>query len=344
MNKLKYNVGMYGGSFDPLHIGHIHNIIRASSMCKELYIVLSWCKCRDSVPKELRYRWILNSTRHLTNIKIILIEDSAFSKDEYNIGNYWEIGANEIKNSIGKHIDVVFCGDDYKGTHKFEKLYKDSEVVYFNRGEVPISSTDIRNKPLRYWDYIPSVARGYYTKKVLIVGGESTGKSTLVQNLALAYNTNYVSEVGRDTCDYAGGEEFMIADDLIENLLKQRINVDEAAKYSNKLLFVDTDALTTKFYINFLLNKDSQDATVCNNLADAIHKINKWDLVLFLEPTVEFVQDGTRSEEIASDRIKYSNQIKEMLESNGVNFITIDGDYTNRFNTAKGVIKDMFGV
>ena len=39
---------------------------------------------------------------------------------------------------------------------------------------------------------------------------ESTGKSTLAQNLALAFNTNFLHEVGRDVCDYAGGNEVTI--------------------------------------------------------------------------------------------------------------------------------------
>ena len=345
MNNFKYKVGMYGGSFDPLHLGHIHDIIRAASMCKELYVMISWCEGRESTSKELRYRWILNSTRHLSNIKIILIEDKAVSKEEYNTDYYWEKGANDIKRTIGKKLDAVFCGDDYLGSNRFESLYGDeSDVVYFKRAEVPISSTEIRGWAMDNWDYIPPVCRPYYTKRVLVLGGESTGKSTLVQNLALAYNTNYVSEVGRDTCEYAGGEEFMIADDLIENLLKQKVNVEEAAKHSNRLLFVDTDALTTKFYINFLLKEGSSDSKKCNELADAIHKLNHWDLVLFLEPTVEFVQDGTRNEEIASDRIKYSNQIKELLKRNGVNFITLDGDYLNRFNQAKKEIETHLSV
>ena len=54
--KYKYKVGMYGGSFDPLHVGHIHDIIKAASMCEELYVMISWCEGRESVSKELRYR------------------------------------------------------------------------------------------------------------------------------------------------------------------------------------------------------------------------------------------------------------------------------------------------
>lgn len=345
MSTFKYKVGMYGGSFDPLHIGHIHDIIRASSMCEELYVVISWCEGRESTSKELRYRWILNSTKHLSNIKIILIEDKAISKEIYDTDYYWENGAKDIKNAIGKPIDAVFCGSDYLGKNRFESLYcPESEIIYFDRKEVPISSTEVRFDAMKYWDYIPQVAKSYYTKRILIVGGESTGKSTLVQNLALAYNTNFVSEVGRDTCEYAGGEDFMIVDDLIENFLKQKINTDEASKYSNKLLFVDTDALTTKFYCNFLLGKDSKDLNNCLKLADVINYFNHWDLVLFLEPTVDFIQDGTRNEEIKADRLKYSEEIKNLFKKNSIEFISVDGNYLDRFNTAKEIIKKEFGV
>lgn len=345
MTMYKYKVGMYGGSFDPLHLGHIHDIIRAASMCEELYVMISWCEGRESTSKELRYRWILNSTRHLPNVKILLIEDKAVSKEVYNTDYYWEKGAQDIKDAIGKPLDAVFCGSDYYGTGRFESLYcPESEVIYFDRAEVPISSTEVRFDAMKFWDYIPPVAKNYYTKKILILGGESTGKSTLVQNLALAYNTNFVSEVGRETCYYAGGEEYMIADDLIENLLKQKVNVDEASKLSNRLLFVDTDALTTKFYIDFLLLEGSKESCICNELAQAIHNTNNWDLVLFLEPTVDFVQDGTRNEEIASDRVKYSNMIKDLLDKNNVSYTVLDGNYTDRFNKAKLIIEENFGV
>ena len=76
-------------------------------------------------------------------------------------------------------------------------------------------------------------------------------------------------------------------------------------------------------------------------LADAIAQINDYDLILFLEPDVEFVQDGTRNEEIRKEREIYSNQIKEIYNKAGFKYHIISGDYEQRFLSAVTLIDDM---
>lgn len=341
---MKYKTGMFGGSFDPFHIGHVHDIIRAASLCEELYVIVCWCNGRESVPHSQIQRWIYYSTRHLSNIKIIPVEDKAVSKEQYNTDFYWEQGAADIKNVIGKPIDAVFCGSDYQGTGRFESLYApESEIIYFDRTEVPITSTEIRFDPFEKWEYLPPICREYYAKRILVVGGESTGKSTLVQNLAIAYNTNFVSEVGREVCDLVGSEDLMNLDDLVINLIRQKDEEIKSLIHSNRLIFVDTDALTTKFYATLLLT-DETEIGKCNALADAINDLARFDVVFFLEPTVDFVQDGTRNELIQSNRLKYSEQLKRLFIEKNIPITTLDGSYNDRFNTAKLIIKNKLGI
>lgn len=98
-----------------------------------------------------------------------------------------------------------------------------------------------------------------------------------------------------------------------------------------KILFIDTDTLYTQFYMGFL-----NDPQIEKNkaLSDAIDAVNDYDLILFFEPDVEFVQDGTRNIGIAENRVKYSNQIKGILRIHVRKFISISGDYQSRYKQA----------
>ena len=115
-----YEVGMYGGSFNPLHLGHVNDIIMAANQCKKLYVVLSVTDDPKEIDHRERYMWLKNVTAHMDNVEVIEIFDKNTSKDTYD----WKAGARDIKNAIGKKIDVVFSGDDYEGKHIWEKFYK----------------------------------------------------------------------------------------------------------------------------------------------------------------------------------------------------------------------------
>ena len=333
---MQYNVGMYGGSFNPLHMGHVDCIIRAANMCKELYIVLSIGHNRGEIDGRIRYRWIYQLTKHIGNVKIITLEDEAASKAEYD-EKYWQSDADKVKAAVGKPIDVVFCGSDYDENSFWNKCYPESKLYIFPRND--ISSTEIRKNPYAHWDWIPNIAKPYYVKKVLLMGGESTGKSTLTINLANRFNTNYIDEAGRDISERSGTDMMMLSEDFTEILLQHKLNEIKAIEHSNKVIFEDTDALVTQFFMGFL-----EDPGIEKNkaLSDAIDALNSYDLILFMEPDVEFVQDGDRSEEIRDNREKYSDQIKDLILSHGKRFVTVSGSYEERYEKAIAEVSKLF--
>ena len=329
---MKYQCGMYGGSFHPLHMGHVRCIIEAANQCRTLIIVISEGVNRSEIDIRIRYRWIYQLTRHIGNVKIFLLSDDAETKEGYSEA-YWDSDAEKVKAFAGEKIDAVFCGSDYDENSFWAKCYPDAELNIIKRNG--ISSTEIRNDIYGHWDWIPAVVKPYYVKKVLLIGGESTGKSTLTINLANYYNTNYLEEVGRDISERSGTDMLMIPDDFTGILLCHKIRETEAVKTSNRVLFEDTDCLITLFYLDFLEGKEKENNTA---LAEAIAHLNSYDLILFLEPDVEFVQDGDRSMVIAADREKYSSRIKELYQKHGFSFEIVNGSYQQRFKKAVQLI------
>jgi HTH-type transcriptional repressor of NAD biosynthesis genes len=326
---------MYGGSFNPLHLGHVDCILRAANLCERLYLVLSVGRNRDEIDGRVRYRWLYQLTKHIGNVKILMIEDDAPTKADYG-PELWQADAEDLKARIGEKLDVVFCGSDY-GEDSFWKLcYPESELVIFPRSEH--NSTQIRRDPYGYWDWLPQLVRPYYTKRVLLIGGESTGKSTLTIHLARRFNAGYIDEAGRDLSERSGTDLLMLPEDFTEILLQQKLNEIRALEQGHKLLFEDTDALVTRFYMQFLEDRGIRENL---SLAQALDRLNEYDLVLFLEPDVPFVDDGGRSPVIRDHRLRYSEQIKELLRESGRSFVSLSGDYEQRYETAVRLCREL---
>lgn len=333
INGKKYKVGMYGGSFNPLHLGHLECMIKAAGLCTKLYIVISYRNHESDVNVKVKYRWVYLLTKHLGNVKIIMLEDQTLKKSDYS-RDYWQQDCEFVKQQIGEKIDVVFCGSDYDDNSFWNQCYPESEFVVFNRNQY--NSTQIRNDIYGHWDWMPNVVRSYYVKKVLLIGGESVGKSTLTINLANYFNTNYLEEVGRDLSELSGTDQYMLSDDFTRILLEHKAKEMRIVEQSNKVLFEDTDCLITRFFMEFL--KDEKMAANAE-LAEAIAKLNTYDLILFLDPDVTWVQDGDRSEVMAADRKKYSDQIKALYDKFGFQYKIICGDYVQRFEQAVSLVE-----
>jgi len=334
---MRYKCGIYGGSFNPLHLGHVRCIIEAANQCEELIVVISKGICRNEIDIRVRYRWIYQVTSHLSNIRIFVLQDHSKTKQDYS-EEYWMKDAQKVKEFAGKKIDAVFCGSDYDENSFWAKCYPESKIIFFQRDG--ITSSKIREDVMAHWEWLPNVVKPYFVKKVLLIGVESTGKSTLAINLANYYNTNYLEEVGRDISERSGTDMLMLPEDFTDILLLHKLKEREAILSSNKVLFVDTDCLITKFYIQFL---DGKNKSLNEKLADAISELNHYDLVIFLEPDVKFVQDGDRSPVIAADREYYGNWIKELYEKRDYEIHMVSGDYQERFLKVVSLVDKLLG-
>jgi len=333
-----YKVGMYGGSFNPLHIGYIEAIVEAANMCKKLYVVLSVTNDKNEIDYKERYTWLTSVTKDLDNVEILIMFDECNSKNEHN----WIEGRNKIKKMIKEKIDVVFAGSDYKDKNIWEELYEESEIYYFKRTN--ISSTQIRSNPFKYYEYLPKCVRPYYNKKVLVVGTESCGKSTLIRNLSKVYNTTYVEERGRYVCIDCGGEEYMQPKHYLDILYEHKASEKDKMKDANKVLFVDTDAIVTYYYYMLTFKDANEYSNDYEQLAKLIAKQNKYDLCIFLEPDVMWVQDGTRIHGEEKVRWEHNKLLKKLFDEVGIKYVTINGDYQKRYVKTKELVDKLMEI
>ena len=92
-------------------------------------------------------------------------------------------------------------------------------------------------------------------KKVVIIGPESTGKSTLCSQLADYYNTSWVPEYAREYLLQHGTNYSY--DDLL-TIAKGQLALEESyieKAIDSKLLFIDTDQYVMKVWCEFVFGK-----------------------------------------------------------------------------------------
>ncbi|WP_313112833.1 ATP-binding protein [Aequorivita sediminis] len=92
--------------------------------------------------------------------------------------------------------------------------------------------------------------------KVVLFGPESTGKTTLAQQLAAHYKTHWVPEYMREYLEekWKTQGELVTKEDLIPIAKGQLNQEEEIAKKSDKLLFLDTNLLELKVYSEYYYN------------------------------------------------------------------------------------------
>lgn len=330
----KFKRGLVLGKFMPPHNGHLHLINTAATDCEKLFVIVGTLKSQP-INGILRYNWLKMIYADNKNIEIIHCADDNPQKPEecesvdsfYN--DFW---VPSVYNRVVK-LNVVFTSEKY-GEEFSKYLGIEHVLVDLGRETCPVSGTKVRNNPFLYWDYIPDVVKPYFAKRIVAMGPESTGKSTIIQRLAEYYGGEYLEEYGRTyTRLWIKGKHlkkedfYKIAKEHDEQLLiKYTSTVD-------KYLFIDTEAITTKLFGQLYL-ENYEDERV-----DEIIKHQWFDLILLMDVDVPWVDDGTR--DFPNARQRHFDMIKAELDSLGRKYVVIKGNYDERLALAKKEVEKL---
>ena len=323
--------GIFIGKFLPPHRGHITSILTAHALCDKLYVIVCnrdvedavLCRTNNIKPISgvIRKQWMSQELQGFDNIHILIIDESKVP----SWPNGWEGISKLIKKAVPEPIDIIFGGEmEYAkgfGTHFPESYYK---VIYPEHSAWPISATKIRENPLKHWDYILGAARPFFTKKVLITGTESCGKTTLVKKLAKIYNTSWSEEVGRSYAErYLGGDETAFTDYDFERIAHLQFENDyDTLRHANRICFFDTDATVTDYYSKLYLGHSNKKVRSYINLS-------QYDLIFIMTPSVPWVDDGMRLH--GENRWSLHDKLWVRYVDHP-NACMINGDYNTRMN------------
>jgi len=305
--------GLVIGKFMPVHAGHIALIQFASSLCDELIISMSYQE-DDIIPGQLRFSWLQEIFKDNPKVKPALVKDD-FDDESLAWPERTKVWAEFLKKRYGK-IDVMVSSEEY-GTFLDEHLGAVHIPFDPARKQIPVSATLIREKPFTYWEYIPAVVRPYYVKTICFYGPESTGKSVMAKQLAEYYQTEFVPEVAREI---VSSNEFTI-DEIIKIGYAQTERIIDKAKTANKILFCDTDLITTQIYCRHYLG------VVPDLLYDLEKKIN-YDQYFLFDIDVPWVGDGMR--DLGDSRQVMFEIFKNELEIRNISYLLVKGDYKER--------------
>ncbi len=168
-------------------------------------------------------------------------------------------------------------------------------------------------------------------KKIVILGPESTGKSTLCAALAAHFNTLWVKEYAREYLLQHGMA--YTYDDLLTIARGQLAGEDAAIATlaghdpAQRLLFIDTDMYVMKVWCEFVFGDCHH--FILNQVAG-----RQYDLYLLCATDLPWVKDELREYPDPETREKLYHMYKDLLINQATPWAEIRGDAHERLQTA----------
>lgn len=276
----EFGLGVVIGKFLPPHGGHHFLIDTALARCTRVVVIVCG-KPSDPIPGPLRMAWL--QERHPA-AEVRLIDD----RYDENDSRVW---AENTRLWLGRAPDAVFTSESYGDTYAGH-LGCRHVMVDQARITVPCSGTAVRSDPFAMWEHLSPPVRGWYARRIVVLGAESTGTTTLAMALAEHFQTTWVAEFGREYSEkkQKRGESAWHTDEFFEIAREQNRRENEAAREANRVLICDTNAFATTLWHRRYVG-------IHDVGLDRLGRQSRADLYLLTGDEIPFVQDGLRDGE-----------------------------------------------
>jgi HTH-type transcriptional repressor of NAD biosynthesis genes len=324
----RFRHGLVLGKFYPLHAGH-SSLIRTALRRSHRVTVQLLGASQESIPLTVREVWLREE--HPTARVVSAIDDAPV---DFDSADAWEEHMVPIRALLDGPVDAVFSSDPY-GAELAARLGAVWVQVDPGRRHTPVSGTAIRaDVPGHWWALAPAV-RAWLTPRVVVLGAESTGSTTLAEALAAAYGTEVVPEYGREHSETrVGGLDTPWRSDEFDLIVDRQIELENRAlrRVPRPLLICDTDVLATTLW---------HERYVAPAPAGLLARAEAHPPALYLltGDEIPFVQDGLRDgEDIRHDM---QQRFRDTLAGQPVPWFEVRGSVLDRVAQASVAIDRM---
>ncbi|MEV1330005.1 AAA family ATPase [Micromonospora costi] len=324
---------MVVGKFYPPHAGHHALIAAAAARCAAVTVVVAPSR-RESIPLAARLDWLREVHADTPWVRFVGRYDD--HPVDYTDPLAWDAHCAVFREAVGpRPVDAVFSSEAY-GAELARRFDAVPVAVDPDRRTVPVSGTAVRADPVAHWRWLAPPVRAWFVKRVVVLGAESTGTTTMAEALAAHFRTAWVPEYGRELTARKlarlrearpGATVFDVTwdrDDFREVVRRQQAAEDDAARDSGPLLICDTDTRATAVWEERYLGSTSPEVRAAAR-RPALYLLTD-------HRDVPFTDDGLRDG--AHLRAWMTDRFRAELAGCGVPVVELTGPHPQRLARA----------
>jgi HTH-type transcriptional repressor of NAD biosynthesis genes len=324
-------LGVTVGKFNPPHLGHRHLLATAAARCDSLHVLVGTRPGQTLDPGD-RAAWLVDALPdHLRDRVVVHLTPE-------DIPEHHEPWAARALQLLPRRPDVAFTSEAYGGPWA-GAMGCAHESVDPARTAIPISGTAMRADLRSHFDRLVPAARAALCRRVVLVGAESTGKSTLAQALAATLRTTWAPEHGRTYWEgrqHLRDQTWATAEFRHIAHAQQALADALARSTSAGVLLCDTDALTTAVWHRRYTGADDPGL-------EALARRSAPDTYLVCAPDFDWVQDGTRESRAQRQAMhdETLRRVETACRHDGVPWHLLTGPPDRRLADALAVVDDL---